>query len=266
MVLAFLLIGNSMNAQFLKKLKEKVEQKVENTVTENISNKAAKEADNTLNNIWESNMEGNMQFGVNQIDYSKIPETYIFSWKYDMKVETKSGSTDLSYLFQEGADYLGTLIDQKDNNMIMVFDPSKNINVIYMDNKGNKMLMGSEITINKEDIEELSDYEEMEITEIGKKEILGYDCTGYRMENDEYVVTSYLTNDATLNFANMFQSKGNPKIPKSVDAEWFKKHSDGLMLEMEMVSKRNPKDNMKMYCTSLSKKDIQLNKSDYKSM
>jgi len=254
-----------MNAQFLKKLKEKVERKVENTVTENISNKAANEADKTLNNMWESNMGSYMQPG-NQVDYAKIPDSYEFSWKYDMKVETKSGVTDLSYLFQEDAGYLGTLIDQDDNKMIMVFDPSRNLNVMYMTNNKSNIVMGSEISITPEEVEELSAYEKMEITEIGKKEILGYDCTGYRMENDEYIVTSYLTNDTSLNFANMFQSKGNPKIPKSVDAEWFKKHSDGLMLEMEMISKQNPKDNMKMYCTSLSKQDIKLNKSDYKGM
>ena len=265
MVLAFLLIGSSMNAQFLKKLKEKVERKVENTVTENISNKAAKEADKTLNNMWESNLGSSMQLG-NQVDYANIPDSYKFSWKYDMTIETREGATDLTYLFEEGAGYLGTLINQEDNKIIMVFDPSRNLNLIYMANNKSKMVMGSEISITPEEVEELSDYEQMKITEIGKKEILGYDCTGYRMENEEYIVTSYLTNDTNLNFANMFQSKGNPKIPKSVDAEWFKKHSDGLMLEMEMISKKNTKDNMKLYCTALSKQDISLNKSDYQGM
>jgi len=266
MVLAFLLIGSHVNAQFLKKLKEKVESKVENTVTENVSNKAASETDKSLNKMWESNADGNMSFGINRVDYSEIPASYSFSWKYDMKIETKSGVTDLTYLFEEGAAYLGTLLDQKGNNMIMVFDPSNNLSTMYMDNGDSMMVMATKISVNAEDIEEMSDYEAMQITEIGKKEILGYDCTGYRMENDEYIVTSYLTEDTNLNFANMFQSKGNPKIPKTIDAEWFKKHSDGLMLEMEVIDKNKAKNNMKMYCTSLSKQNVQINKSDYKSM
>ncbi|GGG28926.1 hypothetical protein GCM10011532_10480 [Christiangramia forsetii] len=262
MVLAFLLLGSPANAQFLKKLKKKVEQKVENTVTENISNKAAEETDKSLNNIWENNMD----LGLSQVDYSEIPDTYQFSWKYDMTIETKDGATDLVYLFEEDASYLGTIINQEDNKMIMVFDPLANLNTMYMNNDGSKMVMGTKMKINAKDVEEMSDYENMQITEIGKKKILGYDCNGYRMENDEYIVTSYLTEETNLNFASMFQSKGNPKIPKAVDAEWFKKHSDGLMLEMEVIDKNKGKDNMKMYCTSLSKENFQINKSDYNSM
>lgn len=262
MVLALLLFGSPANAQFLKKLKNKVEQKLENTVTDNISNKAANEADKSLNNIWESNMK----LGVSQVDYTEIPDSYHFSWKYDMKIETKNGTTDLTYLFEEGASYLGTLMDQKGSKMIIVFDPSQNLNTMYMNNGESKMLMATKIKVSTEDVEEVSDYENMKITEIGQKKILGYDCTGYRMENDEYIVTTYLTEETDLSFANMFQSKANPKIPESVDAEWLKKHSDGLLLEMEMISKQNEKENMKMYCTSLSKENIQINKSDYQSM
>ena len=266
MVLAFLLIGSSANAQFLKKLKKKIEQKVENTATDNISDKAAKETDKTLNEMWEGTADGNMKFGMNQADYSEIPDSYDFSWEYNMKIETRDGSTDLTYLFEEGADYLGTLIDQKGSKMIMVFDPSNNLSSMFMNNEDSKIVMASKITMNAEDVEELSDYDKMEITEIGKKEILGYDCTGYRMENEEYIVTSYLTEDTNLKFSNMFQSKGNPKIPKTVDAEWFEKFSDGLMLEMEVIDKNKEKNNMKMYCTSLSKKNIQIKKSEYQSM
>ena len=266
LVLAFLFIGSPVNAQFLKKLKKKIEEKVENTATENISNQAAKETDKTLNNMWESTMDGNMNIGINMVDYSEIPDTYPFSWEYEMTLESRDGNTQLTYLFEEDADYLGTVIDQDKSKMIMVFDPSSNLSTMFMDNEGSKMVMATKISLDSEDVEELSQYEKMEFTEIGKKKILGYNCTGYRMENEEYIVTAYLTEDTDLSFANMFQSKGNPKIPKSVDAEWFKKYSDGLMLEMEVIDKKKPKDNMKMYCTALTKKNFKINKSDYESM
>lgn len=264
-VLAFFLIGNTANAQFLKKLKKKIEEKVENTITENVSNKAASEADKSLNKMWEMNMPENMNFGMSKVDYTEIPDSYKFSWKYDMKIETEDGTTDLVYLFEEDSSYLGILFNQDTNKMIIVYDPVDNLNIMYMDNDNSKMVMASKISL-EEDVDEMTDYNTMEITEIGNKEIAGYDCSGFRMENEQYIIVSYITEETNLNFANMFQSKGNPRIPKSVDAEWFKKYSDGLMLEMTMTDKENNKGNVKMYCTSLSKENFKINKSDYQGI
>lgn len=261
-VFAFLLVANTANAQFLKKLKNKIEEKVENTVTENISNKAATEADKSLNKMWESNMN----LGISKADYSEIPDSYNFSWKYNMTIETKDGETEIIYLFEEDADYLGTLINQDTGKMTMIFDPSKNLNSMFMENDDSKMVMASKISIDAEELEEMSQYDEMKITEIGNKKIAGYNCSGFRMENEEYIVISYITGETNLNFGSMFQNKGNPRIPKAVDAEWFKKYSDGLMLEMDVTDKKNKEGNMKMYCTSLVEEKIQIDKSDYNSM
>lgn len=263
LVLAFFLFIPTTQAQFLKKLKEKVEQKVENTVTDNIANKAANEADKSLNNIWETNLEG---INVAQADYSEIPDVYRFNWKYDMKMETKDGTMDIVYLLNEAEAYMGTTIDQNGSKMIMVFHPEKNLNTMFMESDGSKMVMASKVKVENEAIEENAEYENMKIREIEGKEILGYQCSGYEMENEDYIMTTYVTNETGLSFTDIFKARNNPKISKSVNADWIKKHSDGMMLEMHMVDKDAPMNNMKMYCTSLKKENTELRKSDYQNL
>src|SRR5690606_28113824 len=117
-----------LHAQFLKNLQQKVEKRVENAVTNKVADKAAAEAGKSVDNMMDFKMGG--AEGFEQVDPSEIPQVYEFDWNYVMKVETRQGDMILNYFLKKDAPYFGMKLP--DNDMHMVMDASRNLNVIYM--------------------------------------------------------------------------------------------------------------------------------------
>ncbi|MFD1079852.1 hypothetical protein, partial [Longispora fulva] len=55
------------------------------------------------------------------------------------------------------------------------------------------------------------------------------------------------------------------KLPPGIKQEWLK-DGNGLMLEMNMVDKKNSKNNATMICTSLQKEPYSISKANYRNM
>ena len=263
-VLAFFILQMPAQAQFLKKLKKKVQETVENTVTDNVADKAASETEKSMNSIWESNMDDMGNLSISQASYEEIPDNYHFDWVYTMTMESKDGETEIEYLFGNDKSYLGTKIRQKEADMILVFDPTLNLSTMYMNSETNRMVMASNIKI--DEAIEKEEMQNVSIIDIAPKTILGYVCKGYQMENEDYVTKIYITEEVALSFGDLYNNRSNPKIPKSIDPEWFKKASEGLMMEMDYTDKKKDKNNFRMYCTNLLEKDHDIKKADYKSL
>ena len=261
---ALLFCISTVEAQFLKKLKEKVEKKVEHAVTENISNKAAREANKSLNKMWDTKLKNSpIPMGANRVDIGEVPQTYNFNWEYQLNMETKDGDMDMTYLLKEDAPYFGIKMPQAEG-MFMVMDMTNQLSVMYFSSGKNKFITASKIEDLNNLEEESNPYQDTELKKIGTKNIMGYECQGYQAETEEHKFTFYVTQDAPISFANMYNAEKS-NIPKGWNADWLN-DGDALMMEMQMVDKNNAKHNVNMRCTGLEKKSFSINKKDYAAL
>ncbi len=251
-------------AQFLKNLQKKVEQKVENTVTNKVADKAAAEAGKSVDNMLNFQM-GNSGFssGFEQVDNAEIPEVYDFDWSYVVKMETRQGDMTINYFLKKDAPYFGFKLPE--NDIFMVMDPSRNMNVMYMKTEGNNMVMATKIPENSlDDIAgDNAQADDFSFKKIGNKTIMGYDCSGYQGENEDMIFTFYVTTDPDISFGDLYKSD-KTNLPKGFDPKWIEE-GKGIMMQMTMEGKKNAKDNVTMTCTSLERKALSINKSDYNS-
>ncbi len=255
---------STMEAQFLKKLKEKVEKKVEHAVTENISNKAAREADKSLNKMWDTKLKNSpIPMGANRVDISEVPQSYDFNWEYQLNMETKDGNINMTYLLKEDAPYFGMRMPQAEG-MFMVLDMNNKLSIMYFSSGENNFITASKIDDLMSNEEETNPYKDTELKKIGTKNILGYECQGFEAETEEHKFTFYLTQEAPISFANMYSAEKS-NIPKGWNANWLEE-GDALMMEMQMVDKKNANRNANMRCTSLEKKSFSISKDNYASL
>jgi hypothetical protein len=262
LALSIFLVGGttSAEAQFLKKLKKQVE----NAAVNNASDKAAPETDKSLNNTWSQPAKATgFSMGMDIVDSAYIPETYDFDWEYTLKVKTREGEMDMIYLIKENAPYFGVKMPQAEN-MITVLDDKNKMTVMFMNSQGSKMVMATITKVSEEEMEHENPYRDMKFEEIGTKNILGYNCQGYRSENTDHIMEFYVTEEAGISFMDIYQENRN-NVPKGFDADWFK-NGKGLLMEMEMTDKKDPKKNVSMICTGIEKKPFSIKTSEYQSM
>lgn len=254
-----------LHAQFLKKLKKKVENRVENTIINKTADKAASETEKSMENLMNMQLKNNgFPKGMEQVQVADIPEVYDFEWSYVMEIQTGQGDMKMKYFLKKDAPYFGFQLPE--NEFYMVMDPVNEINVMYMDSGGNKMLtattMPQDSSINNEETGEHT--ENYDFKEIGKETIMGFECTGYQAEDDQRVFTFYITTEPDISFNNIYSS-GQSNLPEGFDAGWLE-DGKGLMMKMIMEGKKNAKENVTMTCISLEKKPFSLHKSDYSSL
>jgi hypothetical protein len=178
-------------------------------------------------------------------------------------METKDANVDMTYLLKEDAPYFGMRMPQAEG-MFMVLDMDKKLSIMYFSSGENNFITASKIDalINPED--QTNSYENSELKKIGTKNILGYECQGYQTETEEHNFTFYVTQEAPVSFSNMYSDEKS-NIPKGWNADWLE-DGDALMMEMQMVDKKNPRHNTNMRCTSLEKKSFSINKENYAAL
>lgn len=254
-----------LQAQLLKKLQKKVEQGVENTVTNKVADKASAQAGKSVDNMLDFQM-GNSGFasGFEQIPYADIPEEYNFDWSYVVKMETRQGDMMLNYFLKKEAHYFGFKLPE--NDMFMVMDPSRNMNVMYMNSNGNNMVMATSLPATGPGQLTADDAQAADLSfkKIGNKTIMGYNCSGYQGENKDMVFTFYVTTEPDINFGDFYKSD-KTNLPKGFDPKWIE-DGNGIMMQMIMEGKKSAKDNMTMTCIELEKKPMSIKKSDYSSL
>jgi hypothetical protein len=267
--LILLFICFPVHGQFLKNLKKKVEQRVEQTVTEKIADKAAKEAGKTLDNLMEGNMGGNSPFpvGTEQVSMDEIPDSYDFEWAYELQIQTgnkEQQAMDMTYYLKEGAPYWGARIEQG-MSLFMVFDVERMLSVIFMESEGNNFVSATKIPEESMEGEAFEDYEGYELREVPGKKILGYDCKGYEMEDENYKFTVYTTFDTDVSLTDMY--KKSEQFPQNFNMEWIKQEDKtGMLMEMLMEDKSKKNETTRMTCTRLEKEAYSIKKADYNSL
>lgn len=262
----FLFACHTTQAQFWKKLTKKAEQAVENVIVQKTTDKAAQMAGSGMDKIFDIDFEGA------QADPSILPESYDFEWKYTMQMKHQKGNMNMTYYLKPGAKYFGSQPEMEDNpmanGMFMVFDESLDIMAIFMDTENGKS--GTLLKNSTGNIEDLAEHEatnmnDYTFTEIGTKTILGYECQGFQLENEELKMTMFIAMDAPVSFNQVYGSHMK-NTPKGFDPKWMEKAESSIVMEMEMVHKNKKKNNMTMTCVTLEKSSKTLKVSDYEFM
>lgn len=272
LLMALLFLGGSMQAQFLKNLKQKVEKQVENAVTEKIAAKAAGEADKLMDKAFDNLLEGGVgesagfPIGGEPVDPSDIADTYDFEWVYELTITTDKMEEPIpmQYLLKEGSSYWGMNIEQQEAKVLMIFDAEKMMTLMFMDANDSRFMTASKIPAESLEGEEFSPEDGYEIKEIPGKEILGYNCKGFQMEDAQYKTTVYTTFEAEVGFGDMY--KKNEHFPDNFDMEWIRDGDKSAMI-MEMVIEDKTENEMdaKMVCTRLERSPRTISKGDYQS-
>lgn len=265
LLVSLFFLNSTADAQFMKKLGKRVEQKVERAVIERVSNEAAKKADRSLDKLFNTKISP-FPVSSERVAQEDLPSGYEFEYLYELKMEHKKGDFNIKYYLKENQTYFGAQMpEQAGSNLFMVYDLEKAMTLIYMDNDGQKMVTalhtGSmENTIEDESLNNTFTYEKLP----GTKTILGYECNGVRAENDEYIMDFYYATNITGPSFNDVWKMDKNNLPKSFDLSMLEGDpEDTLMMELEMKSKKNKKNNVKMTCVQYEPASLSIATGDY---
>lgn len=267
-LLLFLFIGIGAQAQFWKKIKERAREAAEETVLNKTADKAAEKTDKTLDKIFD------MDFGKkSKIDPAILQNTYEYNWKYTLEMQHKKGAMKINYLLKEGGTDFGSSFEMDQgaeviNSMLMIMDEAAGVTAILMERNGKKfgqvMPSITDDIIDMEEKEQENPMNEFEFKKIGTKEILGYECQGFQMENEDVLTTMYIAFDTPVSFNQLAAGQNSKRLPKGFDPKWMDKIGDNsLMMEMDMVNKKKPKQSAKMTCVALDEELTSINMAEY---
>lgn len=210
--------------------------------------------------------------GFTQVPNSKkvdLPATYTFDYNYKLKMTSQSQKEDMvfEYFLKKDADYFGFKMDQMKTegaNMFFVMDNKLNVNAMFMDMMGQKMVQTTSLNMKEMTKDTSESNKDFNIKKIGTKTIMGYNCQGFVTDNDDAEITFYIAENAPVSFNNMWEANSK-NMPKGFNAEWMKKMENGLMMEMIYKDKKKSKNDMTMTCVGLEKTSFSIKTSDYKS-
>lgn len=199
----------------------------------------------------------------------ELKDAYDFDYIYKLKMTNKKDHIQFDYYLKKDAGYFGFDISeitkgQEGMKMFTIMDNETGTTGMFMEMMGKKMVQKSKIKLSDFDSETADS--DVTFTQIGSKTILGYNCDGFIMENKDSHTTVYITNEAPISFSKMWDNS-KTKMPKGFDPAWIKKYGEnGLLMEMQFVDKKKPKNNTTMECVGLEKTNFSIQASDYSSM
>ncbi len=281
LLLVLLLITPNSNAQFMKKLGDKLERKVNQRLERKVDRSMDKALDKTEEGIDNSTKRKNkdteaksdspsseMNASDFQLESVDAIGTYDFEWKYTLQMETKSGDMKMIYHLKPNAKYFGFKTESEQTQsmgggMFTVMDEGMSKMYMFMDMGGSKIVNAMKMPDNMTE-KAMEKQNEYTMTELGMKKIMGYNCQGIKMENDEHTIISYYTTDAPVSFTQVYGGDSK-NMPKGFNPNFLKNADRALMMEMTMTDKKKSKRNMKMKCVELKKENFSINASEYKS-
>jgi hypothetical protein len=280
--LSIIFLGTSVQAQFLDKLTKRAQKSVERTILNKTDREVSKTTEETIDGVIKGDNEKNAEDD-NEIVERKgmnifgggledIPDAYTFQYEIDMKITSNKDQSTLKYYVQPNASYFGNAMPDDNNKNVIVYDMENQAMVSFMESDGRKMAMKMRMPLDEkmqEMIEkgqsgEENNVENMNITPIAGKTILGYKCKGYLVQQEEGTSKIYITNEAPVSFVGMFASM--EKMQKNNNATNIPFDKNAMMMEMEYTSNKKKRDNMHMICTSIEEKPFTIRKADYSGM
>ena len=254
-----LLVFNQVSeAQILKKIQKKVQDKIE----QKASNKTEGEMDRSIDKTLDANAMA-MMHGKNKVDVSLVPDSYPFSWKYAMEVQSDNEKAMVvDYFLEPNAEYFGFKMEES-GDMFMVIDSKNKIMITAFNKEKEKVAMASKMPDYSEMTSKEDKTDGFSYKSLPNKIIMGYNCKGIEATSEDYVMVFYYTNEAKVSFSDMFRSQQKQKRPNALK-NYFKPGDRPLMMTMNMKDLKDNGRYTTMRCVSLEKKSLAFVKSDYK--
>lgn len=259
LVLLFV-FNNVLEAQILKKLQKKVQDKIE----QKASDKAKEETENSMKKALDANAMA-MAYGKNKVDPSLVPDSYSFSWKYSLEIQSeKEKAMIMDYFLEPNAEYFGFKMGES-GEMFMVIDSRNKLMITAFEQEKEKVAMASKMPDYSEMTSKENESDGFSYRSLPNKIIMGYNCKGIEATSADFVMVFYYTNEAKVSFSDMFRSQQKQKTP-DVLKRYFKTGDRPLMMTMSMKDLKDKGKITTMKCVVLEKNSREFLKSDYKFM
>ncbi len=264
LIVGVLMLGMAQGAeaQFLNRLKNKIVEEAERVVIDKAADKAAEKTGEAMDKILSPDINIGNIFGElgSPVDVSQLPEVYRFNYLYSMKMANEGGELLFDYLLSDSESYMG-IKPNVGGDITMVMDEKNNAMVTVTEGHVFAMSLNVESgeQVPEQEVDPIKLIEDYKITELPNRTFLGYDCIGYRMENDEHSMVVYVAPNMEAGFQNVFNTK-QTNIPPEMKS-LAKHYENGLMMYMEMEDKSN-KNNKEasttIECVAYEKTDIEI--------
>ncbi|TFV97892.1 DUF4412 domain-containing protein [Algoriphagus kandeliae] len=241
-------IGFSANSQVLKKLKKAVEESVSKSTNEKSEEETNKMLEGMMGALGEP---------------ADVEESYAFSGFMILEItstNSRGKSEDpvrMKSFLSENPDFSGIEIqdpDQEEMKTVLIMDLKNQATVLLMDDGERKssMAIGSDFDKIQEQVDlnstEESAPDQIKITKTGNtKEILGFHCEEYEVEQPEGKGTYWVSQEAIKGFS-LFSPGSSPMVSnKTMDRyqEIFSSMPKGSILEMHYLDKDGSSADMK---------------------
>ena len=255
-----LVFNNVLEAQILKKLQKKVQDKVE----QKASDKAEEGTENSMEKALDANAMA-MAYGKNKVDPSLVPDSYSFSWKYSLEIQSeKEKAMIMDYFLEPNAEYFGFKMGES-GEMFMVIDSRNKLMITAFEQEKEKVAMASKMPDYSEMTSKENESDGFSYRSLPNKIIMGYNCKGIEATSTDFVMVFYYTNEAKVSFSDMFRSQQKQKTP-NVLKRYFKTGDRPLMMTMSMKDLKDKGKVTTMKCVVLEKNSREFLKSDYRFM
>lgn len=251
-------------AQIMNRLKDRAKKAAADKAEEKVAEQVEKAAQRAVERSWnaifgemitDSTSGARMPFSISS--NVETEDTYQFNTITTMEIRTvnKDGEQEppviMNMHFNKDSEYTGTKFEseemkQEDGDLFIIYDFKNSAMLMLMDNEDEKFSFaydwqqGFESTGEDSLFDEEADWENVEewqdYKRIGSKTIQGYQCDGYRSQNDNEIVEVWVTRDAELGMNNLFKANANAKQMKGKIPE---EYPYGMIMEMQMENLNN---------------------------
>lgn len=246
------------HAQFLKQLKKQVIEKskeaiidkTSNKVAENVSDRVSNQVVDALDNVLGSGYDGILPSFGKTIDIDALPAVYSFDYVYSLKIKSTEGDMVIDYFLNKSEPFMGAKINVS-NDIFMVFDDgNKALVTIFGGNA-----IATELSFDDTSDDTINDFDtNYTISNLPNKTIMGYNCVGRLIENDEHSIKIYNTTDSELSISKLLNNK-HIKAPSNMKS-LYNSSADGLVMYAEISDKTNNNSKATIECVQLGKTDM----------
>lgn len=278
-------------AQLLNRLKKKAQNAAEKKAEEKISERVERAAEQMVENSWNS-VFGEMP--EDSTSGTKLPfmrssnvtteDEYNFDTITTMEIETlkKNGKSDppviMNMHFNEHEMYTGTQFEseemkKEEGDLFIIYDFKNSAMLMLMRSEEDNFSFAYDWNQPLENMQnDSTEYEDIDwdeadewqgYTKIGNKNILGYNCDGYRSKTDHENIEIWVTRDADFGMNNLFRANANAKQLKGKIPE---NYPQGMVMEMNTEDLKSG-DKTTMRVTDINKNArVSYKMSDYPTM
>ncbi len=188
----------------------------------------------------------------------KLPEAYHFTYQATLEIKNKNGQLENEYLLQPNESFYAQKKYSKNLTNYVVYDNQLNTEVYFINLNGKKRTARKKMDFitQAKMVGAYRDAQGKKIAPLGKKEILGFNCEGYKIETDAGATELWVTNEAPATmFGTLFAHRSDgPNSPFSANT---------MIMKLVHVSKESSDESYQMECTEFKQKETVFTLANY---